>query len=124
MKNDNNTKIEELKTIVKDFCEERDWDQFHSPKEIAIGAVTEASELLEHFRFLSVEQVEAVIRDEKARAEIGDELADVLFFLVRFSQKYDFDLSECFARKMKKNAEKYPTSEFKGKNNKKGRVFF
>lgn len=116
--NDDKIYLSQLKEKVKSFCEQRDWDQFHSAKELSIGAITEASELLEHFRFLSQEQVQAKMEDPKARAEIGEELADVLFFLLRFSQRYNFSLEDCFTKKMAKNAKKYPVDEFKGKNHK------
>lgn len=110
--------LDDLKAQVQKFCEARDWDPFHGAKDLAIGAVTEASELLEHFRFLSEEQVEAKLKDPRAREEIGQELADVFFFLLRFAQKYDFDLAQCFANKMQLNGNRYPVDQFKGKNHK------
>jgi NTP pyrophosphatase (non-canonical NTP hydrolase) len=115
---DSKTSIEQLKKNVKSFCEDRDWDQFHNAKDLAIGAVTEASELLEHFRFLSNAEVEASLLDKDKRIAIGEELADVLFFILRFAQKYDFELDHCFNDKMIKNNLKYPIDKFKGKNNK------
>lgn len=110
--------VDELKTLVKSFCEARDWDQFHGPKDLAIGVITEASELLEHFRFLSEEQAHAVLDDPKQREEIEDELADVLFFLLRFSQRFDVDLSAALLRKIEKSERKYPVEKAKGKNTK------
>lgn len=103
---------------IKEFCSERDWDQFHGPKDLAIGLVTEASELLEEFRFWTETQIEEGLKTKEKREAIGDELADVLFFVLRFSQRYQFDLNQCLERKMKKNAERYPALEFKGKNHK------
>ena len=116
--NDKTRNLQSLKEQVKIFCEKRNWDQFHSGKELAIGAVTEASELLEHFRFLTDEQVEESLSNQEKRKAIGEELADVLFFLLRFSQKYDFDLNQCFQNKMEKNNLKYPADQFHGKNHK------
>ena len=115
---DQTTNIAELKKQIQNFCEQRDWDPFHGPKDLAIGAVTEASELLEIFRFQTTEQEQEILKHPDKRQAIGEELADVLFFLLRFSQRYDFDLSSCFLEKMRKNAVKYPVSEFKGKNHK------
>ncbi len=115
---DNETTFETLKKQVQHFCEERGWDPYHNGKELAIGAVTEASELLEHFRFQSSSQVEEILKNEDKRQAIGEELADVLFFLLRFSQRYQFDLSDCFARKMQKNDRKYPADQFFGQNHK------
>lgn len=115
---DGTTTIEELKNRIRDFCLERDWGQFHGAKDLAIGAATESAELLEIFRFLSEEQVEALMKDETQRVAVQDELADVLFFLLRFSEKYQIDLSESFFDKMQKNARKYPVEKAKGQNTK------
>ncbi len=121
--NDEVIKISQLKQHVAEFCKERDWDRFHGPKDLAIGAVTEASELLEHFRFLTPEQEKDIFQLEGKRKAIGEELADVLFFLLRFSEKYNFDLTECFQDKMKKNGLKYPADQFRGKNHKYNQPF-
>ncbi len=76
--------IQELTDKVQEFCEARDWDQYHGPKDLAIGVITEASELLEHFRFLSEEQALELFEDKKSKEDIEDELADVLFFYSDF----------------------------------------
>jgi len=115
---DSTTQVQDLKDYLRAFCEERDWGQFHSAKDLAIGAVTEASELLEPFRFLTEAQVDQLMKDPEAREHLGDELADVLFFIVRFAQKFDYDLSEVFYKKMQKNAKRYPAAEFRGRNQK------
>jgi len=103
---------------IKKFCEERDWDQYHGPKDLAIGLVTEASELLEVFRFQSPDQSIALLNGEATRSDIADELADSLFFVLRFAQKYDISLGDALERKMKKNAAKYPVEKAKGRNQK------
>ena len=115
---DKQTTLDQLKEQIQTFCQERDWDQFHSAKDLAIGAVTESSELLEHFRFLTVSQVEQVMGEEDKRQEVSDELADVLFFILRFAQRYEIDLASAFADKMERNGQRYPASEFRGKNHK------
>lgn len=115
---DKDCTLQILKDQVAKFCQERDWDQFHSAKELAIGAVTESSELLEHFRFQTDAQVEAIMDNENKRREISNELADILFFVMRFAEKYKIDLASAFAAKMKKNGERYTVSEFKGQNHK------
>lgn len=74
--------FDDLAAIVRQFCEERDWDQFHGPKDLAIGIITEASELLELFRFKSEEDVQQMMNDAKKREAIGEELADVLYFVL------------------------------------------
>lgn len=110
--------INKLTTHVKEFCEARDWDQFHGPKDLAIGVITEAAELLEHFRFQSDEQALALLNDPHIKEEIEDELADVLFFLLRFSQRFDVDLAAALQRKIEKSGRKYPVEKAKGKNTK------
>jgi NTP pyrophosphatase (non-canonical NTP hydrolase) len=105
-------------SLVKTFCEARDWDQFHGPKDLAIGVITEASELLEHFRFLSDEQALALLKDPQQKEDIEDELADVLFFLLRFSQRFDIDLAQALVKKIEKSEKKYPVDKAKGSNKK------
>lgn len=117
-KTDQTTTIAELKEDLRAFCEARDWDQFHDPKELAIGLSTEAAELLEHFRFQSSEQMTALLADPKSRAAIADELADCFFFIMRFAQKNGIDLTESYFSKMKRNAEKYPVDKARGSNKK------
>ena len=115
---DHKTKISELKERVKFFCEERDWDQFHNAKELAIGLVTEASELLQHFRFKSENQVNGMFQNYSKKQELTEEMADVLYFLVRLAQKYDIDLTTELEKKMKKNNKKYPIEKARGCNKK------
>ena len=115
---DQTTNIESLKRIIQEFCAARDWDQFHAPKELAIGLSTEANEVLELFRFKSEAEVVEKLQDPEFRTKLSNELADVLFFLLRFSQMYDFDLSEGFHAKMDSNAKKYPVDKVKGSNKK------
>ena len=103
---DNKTTIQELKLRVKKYCEDRDWDKYHNAKDLSIGITTEASELLEYFRFKSEQEVNDIVKSK--RNEISEEMTDVFFFLLRIAQKYEIDLSEAFDRKMKKNALKYP----------------
>ena len=115
---DKDTKIQEIKDYVKKYCEDRDWNQFHNPKELAIGLITEASEVLEHFRFKSENEMEAFFKNPKKREDIEDEIADVLYFLCRLAQKYNVDLSEAFKRKMVKSEKNYPIEKSKGSNKK------
>jgi len=110
--------LQDLTDRVRSFCEARDWDQFHGPKDLAIGVITEAAELLEHFRFQSDTQALGILKDKKSRKEIEDELADVLFFLLRFSQRFDIDLTTALLRKIEKSEQKYPVEKAKGKNTK------
>lgn len=103
---------------VREFCEVRDWDQFHSPKELAIGISNEANELLSIFRFKTDAEMDLIMSNESKRKSISQELADVLFFLVRFSQLYDFDLIKSIQEKVEINQKKYPVEKSRGKNDK------
>ena len=114
---DNKVTLEELKNQVKDFCEQRDWDQFHNPKELAIGISTEANELLQIFRFKSEEDMKSLMVSDK-RIEVEEELADVLYFVLRFAQMNNIDLSAAVANKIEKNNKKYPIEKSKGCNKK------
>lgn len=105
---DADTTIDQLKAQVKAFCDERGWDPYHSPKDLAIGLSTEAAELLELFRFVFEKDMPAMMDDPVARGKMADELADSLYFILRFSQMYGFDLSSGLRGKIKKNAVKYP----------------
>ncbi|MFH1389764.1 MAG: nucleotide pyrophosphohydrolase [Candidatus Margulisiibacteriota bacterium] len=109
---DSKTTIKQLKSKVKSFCEERDWDQYHNAKDLAIGIITEAAELLEHFRF----QPDGILLSKKN--EIVEEISDIFYFLLRFAQKYDIDLSSALANKLKINRSKYPIAKCKGSNKK------
>lgn len=111
-------KVSELKKRVQQFCEARDWNRYHGAKDLAIGITTESGELLEQFRFKSESEVEELLKNPKSRMEISDELADTLYFTLRFAQKYGFDLSEALENKLKKNEQKYPVSKSKGSNKK------
>ncbi len=115
---DQKTTLQELKEKVQKFCEERNWDQFHSPKELAIGMSIEASELLEHFRFKSEKEIGELFQQKEKKEKIDEEIIDILFYLLRFSQKYNISLTEAFSKKMKKNEEKYPVEKAKNSNKK------
>ena len=117
MMNDKEVTLEELKIKVKEFCEKRDWDQFHNPKELAIGISTEANELLQIFRFKSEEDMKKVMSSDK-RIEVEEELADVLYFVLRFAQMNNIDLSSAVSNKIEKNNKKYPAEKVKGCNKK------
>lgn len=112
----NEQTVSELMEKVKKFCEERDWDKFHNPKDLAIGISTEANELLDIFRFKSEEEIRCIFIDDPKREHIEEELADTLFFILRFAQMNNIDLGEILDKKISKNAKKYPVDKIKGKN--------
>jgi NTP pyrophosphatase (non-canonical NTP hydrolase) len=110
--------LETAQAAVQKFCEERDWDQFHQAKDLAIGLITESSELLEHFRFKSEAECDAIFKDAAAKEQVEDEMADVFFFLLRLAQRNQIDLLKALARKMEKSATKYPIEKARGSNKK------
>lgn len=116
MKNDRVTTIEELKRTVEEFCEERDWNQFHNPKDLAIGISTEANELLDIFRFKSEEDMRKIFADTTKRNHVEEELADTFFFILRFAQMNSIDLCKILDNKLVQNGKKYPVEKIKGKN--------
>lgn len=112
-----NKTINELMKQVQEFCEARDWDQFHNPKDLAIGLSTESNELLDIFRFKTEEQMNKIMNTSK-REHVEEEIADVFFFVLRFAQMNNIDLSEVLTKKITKNNEKYPVEKAKGSNDK------
>lgn len=117
MTNDART-INDAMELVKEFCEERDWDQFHNPKDLAIGMATESAELLELFRFRTNEQCMEMMSDPSRSEDIKDELADVFYFVLRFAQMNGIDLYEALSQKIDKNRKRYPIDRSKGSNRK------
>ena len=104
--------LDELRWRLRRFAAARDWDQFHSPKNLAMALIAEAAELVEHFQWLT-EAESAALTPEK-RAEVADELADVLVYVVRIADKLDVDLLAAVADKLRRNEAKYPVSRVKG----------
>ena len=110
--------LDALNREVREFCEAREWEQFHSPKDLGIGLVTESSELLEEFRFKDEAEQLDLLDDSERREAVEAEVADVFFFLLRFADLYDIDLEDALERKLVENRERYPADEYKGSNKK------
>jgi NTP pyrophosphatase (non-canonical NTP hydrolase) len=111
------SEINKLQKEIKKFCTERDWDQFHNAKDLAIGISTEAAELLDIFRFKSLEEIEEMFAN-KGKEKIEEELSDILFFVLRFAQVYDINLNDSLLKKIEENKKKYPLDKSKGSNKK------
>lgn len=101
-------KLDAMMTQVRDFCDDRGWRKYHTPKELAIGMATESSELLQLFRFMSDEHIAGMLEDTEQRQAIEDEIADTLLFLLRFSDLNGIDLPAALSSKLKRNGERYP----------------
>lgn len=106
--------IKDLTDIILKFRKERDWQQFHKPKDCAISLALEAAEVLEHFQWKDEKEIENYLKNYKEH--IGDELADVLWWVLLMSYDLNIDLKDAFVKKMKKNEVKYPVEKCKGKN--------
>jgi dCTP diphosphatase len=105
-----------LREAMRRFAAERDWDQFHSPKNLAAALSVEAAELLEHFQWLTEDASRAL--PAEARARIAEEMADVLLYLVRLADKLDVDLAAAAVAKLARNAQKYPVGKSRGSSRK------
>jgi NTP pyrophosphatase (non-canonical NTP hydrolase) len=108
--------IENLTLLLRQFAKDRDWDQFHAPKNLAMALSVEASELLEHFQWLTEKQSSEI--EGKKRDEVAEEMADVFLYLLRMADKLDIDLLEEANKKIVKNSEKYPAHKVKGSSKK------
>jgi NTP pyrophosphatase (non-canonical NTP hydrolase) len=106
----------ELRDALRAFAAERDWDQFHSPRNLATALAVEAAELLEPFQWLTDEQGRDL--PPATRAAVEEELADVLLYLVRLADRLDVDLAAAARAKMLRNAEKYPVERSRGSSRK------
>ena len=106
-------RLEMLRARLADFAAERDWDQFHNPKNLAMAVAGEVGELLEHFQWLTFEEANKL--SAATRREVALEAADVLLFLLRLCDKLDIDLAAAAERKLALNAKKYPVHKSRGR---------
>lgn len=104
--------LDDLKLRLREFAHERDWEQFHSPKNLAMALIVEAGELVEHFQWLTEAQSQAL--DAAKREQVALELADVFIYLVRLADRLDVDLLDTAQRKIVLNAQKYPADRVRG----------
>jgi len=104
-----------LIAAVRLFRDERDWAQFHNPKDLAVSISIEAAELLEHFQWKDADEVRALVADDRSREKMAAEMADVLLLLVSLGEAADVDLLAAAFRKLADNAEKYPVEKARGR---------
>lgn len=104
--------LESLTAALRQFAAERDWEQFHSPKNLAAALTVEAAELLEHFQWLTEEQSRNLAVDQ--RSAVGEEMADVLLYLLQIADKLEIDLVAAAKDKLVLNAAKYPVASSRG----------
>ena len=104
--------LEELRAKLREFTDARDWDQFHSPKNLAMALSAEAGELLEVFQWLTEAQSRRLVPEAQAAA--SEEIADVLLYLIRLADELGIDILDAARRKLAKNAQKYPVDKARG----------
>jgi dCTP diphosphatase len=104
--------LQQLKHYLRDFAEQRDWQQYHSPKNLAMALTVEAAELLEQFQWLTEAQSFALTTDQQQA--VRDEIADIQVYLVRLADRLDIDILEAVAAKTRQNEQKYPADKVRG----------
>jgi len=109
------TTLANVKDAMRLFVAERDWDQFHSPKNLAMGLSVEAAELMEHFLWIDNEASRQVMQHPAELGEVADEMADVACYLLALANTLGIDLSDAILGKLEKNAQKYPVEKCKGR---------
>ena len=112
---DNSTTIADLRQRVRDFVDEREWQRFHTPKNLCMALSVEVAELVEHFQWLDAEESQARGQDPAFRAAVAEEVADVCCYLLSLVNTLGLDLSTAVVEKMQKNARKYPADIFRGR---------
>ncbi|MGE4634793.1 MAG: nucleotide pyrophosphohydrolase [Arenicellales bacterium] len=104
--------LEEFSAAIDQFASERDWQQFHAPKNLSMALIVEAAELVEHFQWLSERQSEELDHDQ--RAAVAEELADILIYTLRLASQMEIDLDSAAWAKLEKNRHKYPVEKARG----------
>ena len=112
---DQQTTVEQLREMVRQFVDARDWQQFHSPKNLSMALAIEAAELMEHFQWISPEKSRTIGEDRDKLIAVGEELADVVCYALAIANELEIDISEAMRDKMKKNEQKYPAPEYRGR---------
>lgn len=112
---DLSTTVNDLKEMFRKFVAERDWEQFHSPKNLAMSLAVEAAELMEHFLWMDTAESNASVLESAKLQEVGEEIADIAGHIFCLCNVLNLDLSDVIAAKMSKNALKYPADIYRGK---------
>ena len=112
---DSTTTVDELRRMMAKFVEERDWRQFHAPKNLAMAMACEAAELMDHFLWMENDASREMVKDPARLAPIADEIADCLGVCLALANALDLDLSDAFRDKMARNVLKYPADKARGR---------
>lgn len=115
MPTDRTTTLADLRTEVQAFIDQRDWRQFHSPKNLSMSIAIEAAELMEHFQWICSKDATAEVPSPADLQQIREELADIVCYVLSFANVLDIDISTALRDKLVKNAEKYPVERYRGR---------
>ncbi|MDD2714766.1 MAG: nucleotide pyrophosphohydrolase [Candidatus Wallbacteria bacterium] len=115
---DDKTTFEEIKQIIRSFVAERDWDKYHSPKNLSMSIAIEAAELMEHFQWSDTEESKKIAADTEKFLEVQAELSDIIVYALGMANVLGIDISEAMKDKIRKNAEKYPARIVRGSSRK------
>ncbi|MDF1540941.1 MAG: nucleotide pyrophosphohydrolase [Candidatus Thorarchaeota archaeon] len=107
--------LEELMALIRKFVQDRDWEDFQKPSALAVSASIEMGELLERFQWLSHKEIADLLKDDRYRESIADEIADVIVYMLRIADTTGIEPTSAILRKLKKNEEKYPVDVWRGK---------
>jgi NTP pyrophosphatase (non-canonical NTP hydrolase) len=113
---DSSTTVSELKNRVLAFARERDWEQFHAPKNLSMALAAEAAELMEHFLWATPEESRAMALDPARKARIAEELADIVIYALEFANATGLDVASSIEAKIAANAAKYPVDKARGRS--------
>lgn len=112
---DDTTTLADLRAAVAKFVSAREWEQYHTPKNLAMSIAIEVAELQEHFQWLTPAQCEQVLSDETIHDEIADELADIIIYCLSFANQADIDVSAAVTRKLDRNEDRFPIDRVRGR---------
>lgn len=116
---DKETSIEELQALIKEFAQRRDWEIFHSPKNLSMAISAETAELMEHFLWCDSEESYRILKNPKQKQEIASELADILMYSLQFANQTGIPLAKAIKQKLKNNETRFPVDQYKGVSSKK-----
>lgn len=112
---DHDTTLADLRQRMAEFVAARDWEPFHTPKNLSVSIAVEAAELMEHFQWLTNEQAVAAVQDEAKRAAVADELADVFIYGLSLANALDVDVSTAVLSKLERNERRFPAKKWRGR---------
>ena len=112
---DRDTSLEHLRNTVRQFVDERQWQQFHSPKNLSMALAIEAAELMEHFQWISMDSSREITQEAEKLNDVVEELADVFCYVLAMANELEIDLTTALQKKMAKNEQKYPADQYRGR---------